>query len=643
MSKQYRWKLSLLSAMVILGLSTSALAQSNLWVTMDQLTEQPFPQLEMVLTVLDINGVPVSGLKASAFQAQEDDKSLALDSVESFKNSDAPLALALVMDTSLSMANKPIEDSQKAAQSLINQLGAQDVMAIIGFSGQVNLDEPFTFSGTETGFTSDKAKLRSVVGSFKAQGGTALYDAIFKAVRLTYRQGLTRRAVIVMTDGQDCGLLENNVCTQPASRLKEDDPIDEANKFNVAIFTVGLGNDIDKNYLQRVALKTGGAYMAAKESSELDRLFRLIFDQMKITYRLRATSQLSPDEQKHNLVVQVNAPTGGGQVTAQFTAIPAQVYIQEVGYQVQNQPRVMADGVELKGLIRLVPKISSKNRLRHVEYIIDELVANAVVSDPWQYDWDTCKLDPAVPHTIRIRATDDTDAVDERTFNVTIVRGDWLSCGVGPLSPAMLLGLGGGLLLLVLIVIVALFVTGRRRQPVPAPVPQAPLSVPPGYSSAPGGYPATAEMARPSMPPRPQPEERGAPATARQQTTTIGQGEGDRRQRIKTEVLEVAPAKLAWLIIEQGPRTGKEFRLGNETNLGRDPQRNEIVLDDSGISNDHAKIKLEKDVFYLWDMASTNGTFVRNEAGEWERIQKQALVDGDRIKVGTTVMVFKQA
>jgi len=43
-------------------------------------------------------------------------------------------------------------------------------------------------------------------------------------------------------------------------------------------------------------------------------------------------------------------------------------------------------------------------------------------------------------------------------------------------------------------------------------------------------------------------------------------------------------------------------------------------------------------VFYLFDLASTNGTWVNDQ-----RIYRLLLRDGDRIRLGSTILVFKQA
>ena len=109
-----------------------------------------------------------------------------------------------------------------------------------------------------------------------------------------------------------------------------------------------------------------------------------------------------------------------------------------------------------------------------------------------------------------------------------------------------------------------------------------------------------------------------------------------------TVVLRAGPPSFAWLVVVNGPWAGQLFRLNPKgTVLGRDARSN-IILDDSSISDLHAKVRAEgeeKDQpkFYIHDLASTNGTLVNGED-----ITKCPLNDGDRIVVGQTTLVFKQ-
>lgn len=109
-----------------------------------------------------------------------------------------------------------------------------------------------------------------------------------------------------------------------------------------------------------------------------------------------------------------------------------------------------------------------------------------------------------------------------------------------------------------------------------------------------------------------------------------------------TIMLEQPPATFAWLAIVNGTRAGRLFPLDTRgTTIGRDAQ-NDIVLDDTAVSRQHAKVRTEsesgrkKDQFYIYDLGSSNHTYVNGR-----RIDRALLRDGDEIRIGETRMVFK--
>lgn len=112
----------------------------------------------------------------------------------------------------------------------------------------------------------------------------------------------------------------------------------------------------------------------------------------------------------------------------------------------------------------------------------------------------------------------------------------------------------------------------------------------------------------------------------------------ERLPRIEAEptmILQTEPAHFAWFVARSGSRAGKAFQLREETNIGRDGARNDIVVDDLTVSRQHATIRFENGRFVLYDLASASGTFVNGR-----RIQKLTLLDGDTIQMGEAVFVF---
>ena len=71
--------------------------------------------------------------------------------------------------------------------------------------------------------------------------------------------------------------------------------------------------------------------------------------------------------------------------------------------------------------------------------------------------------------------------------------------------------------------------------------------------------------------------------------------------------------------------------------IGRDPQ-NDITLDDRRVSRKHAEIRLRLGRYTLYDLQSTNGTYVNGR-----RVAEKVLDDGDKISVGGLELVFRSA
>jgi len=105
----------------------------------------------------------------------------------------------------------------------------------------------------------------------------------------------------------------------------------------------------------------------------------------------------------------------------------------------------------------------------------------------------------------------------------------------------------------------------------------------------------------------------------------------------RTMVISTRSPHLAYVIIKSGVHVGKVFNLLEVTRIGRDPNPtlNDFVIDDPAVSSQHAKIRKEGEQFVIYDLASTNHTYVNGE-----EILRQPLKTNDTIRMGNTEMVF---
>ena len=90
----------------------------------------------------------------------------------------------------------------------------------------------------------------------------------------------------------------------------------------------------------------------------------------------------------------------------------------------------------------------------------------------------------------------------------------------------------------------------------------------------------------------------------------------------------------AYLVVIAGPSFGEMYKLRGDA-VGDRPRRTAAIrLLDDGISREHAAIERDGGKIVLVDLGSTNGTFCNGV-----RVERQELVDGDKISVGSTTIL----
>ncbi len=92
---------------------------------------------------------------------------------------------------------------------------------------------------------------------------------------------------------------------------------------------------------------------------------------------------------------------------------------------------------------------------------------------------------------------------------------------------------------------------------------------------------------------------------------------------------------MARLVVASGPDRGKEFDLGDRETVGRSKPAT-IVITDTKMSRQHARLVRRGDGFLLADLNSSNGTFVNGQ-----RTTRSELKDGDRVVFGSTEVAFE--
>ena len=105
----------------------------------------------------------------------------------------------------------------------------------------------------------------------------------------------------------------------------------------------------------------------------------------------------------------------------------------------------------------------------------------------------------------------------------------------------------------------------------------------------------------------------------------------------KTSSRKVKKAPKRAVIVEGSSTSGKNFDLGQELTIGR-ADKCHVVLDDTYVSQVHARVFSRGESYFLEDLGSTNGTYLnRKRVGGATELQR-----GDRVKIGKTVLEMRK-
>ncbi|HEY3566788.1 MAG TPA: VWA domain-containing protein [Thermoanaerobaculia bacterium] len=231
--------------------------------------------VELYATVLDRQGRPVTeNLTARDFSVSEDGVHQQIARCE--RVTDLPIHAAVAIDISASM--EPNLDAAKGAalQFLERMVRPKDRAEVITFN-----DHP----ALGVRFTRDVKALAGGLAGLKAERGTALYDSLIFSF-YTFNGLKGRRALLLLSDGKDEG-----------SRFTFEEALDFARRAGVTVYAIGLGDEVDKKKLSKIAEETGGRAFFPRQAGELAGIYSGIEEELRsqilITYQ-SSTNRTDP-------------------------------------------------------------------------------------------------------------------------------------------------------------------------------------------------------------------------------------------------------------------------------------------------------------------------------------------------------------
>jgi VWFA-related protein len=255
--------------------------------------------VQLFYNVKDKKGGLIANLGKDDFQLFEDDKPQTIKYFAAESN--LPLTLGILIDSSGSQQNVLPMEKKVGAAFLENILRPKDEAFVISFDVDAELLQDFTNSSHLLRTALDSAKINappSSCGGLPGQGGgpipcsstpkgTVLYDAVYLAAHDELSKEVGRKAMILLTDGEDQG-----------SQLKVRDAIEAAQKADAICYVIliadrgfyGFGGYSGDREMKKLTEETGGRVInVGNKTDKLREAFDQISRELRSQYNIGYT------------------------------------------------------------------------------------------------------------------------------------------------------------------------------------------------------------------------------------------------------------------------------------------------------------------------------------------------------------------
>jgi Ca-activated chloride channel homolog len=238
------------------------------------------------------------------------------------QNIDLPLSLAILIDTSRS-EERTLPDEKVAAQAFLEAVmrPQKDEAAVVSFTGESTLEQGLTGNTSRLRRAIERVEYvppTGLIGGGVVVGGTppisdsqqmlagstAIWDAVFTTSNEVLRESAehTRRAIILLTDGQDT-----------SSQVHMSEAINSAVKADALIYAIGIGDrysyGVDEGSLRKITEATGGRAYFPRNESELRNAFEQIQRDLREQYLIAyAPSNKTRDGSYRRVTIEITNP-----------------------------------------------------------------------------------------------------------------------------------------------------------------------------------------------------------------------------------------------------------------------------------------------------------------------------------------------
>ena len=251
------------------------------------------------LTVNDKTGRSITGLQKQNFTVYQDGEE---QDIELFMNEEAPMNVAILLDTSVSTKDV-LENIQKAAKDFVKILRKDDKALIAGFDNRTRL-----FSN----LTSDRKILSRAIEQTQVNNvdGSDMYDAIDSVLKRYFNSLAGRKAIIVLTDGIVMG---NRIgAQQTLDSMQKADTVFYPIIFKTNFYKAKNNSTRSSNLVKtlRILSEETNGRIYEKESAKLKEAFQSIAEDLKKQYLIGFYPE-SPDDPKTKSLIKIEVDQKG--------------------------------------------------------------------------------------------------------------------------------------------------------------------------------------------------------------------------------------------------------------------------------------------------------------------------------------------
>jgi Ca-activated chloride channel family protein len=227
----------------------------------------------LTVTVVDRTRAPVAGLRREHFTVYDNGEP---QTIQFFTSENLPATIGLIVDASASMRGRR-DVVTSAADAFATMRHPLDEFFALNFNEVVSPGLP-----PSVAFTDDTDQLRAALSTAPAQGMTALYDALDRALAHLQFGTRDRKALIVVSDGGD-----------NASSQTLDIVVERARRTGAVIYSVMLFDPDDREarpqVLRKLARETGGHAFTPTRVEDVVRSFAQVAREIRSGYTLGFT------------------------------------------------------------------------------------------------------------------------------------------------------------------------------------------------------------------------------------------------------------------------------------------------------------------------------------------------------------------